>query len=87
MPSALITWQIDFNDVFWAKQARLFRTCKDERSFVSYLHVDDHDEFDEIDGLESLASSFDELDSLEFLASSFDELDGLEFLDSMVSMN
>ena len=35
-----------------------FWTCKDERSFVSYLHVDDHDEFDEMDGLEFLASSF-----------------------------
>ena len=44
---------------------------------MSYLRVDDHDEFDEIDGLE-FSSSFDEIDSLEFLASSFDELDGLD---------
>ena len=55
---------------------------------MSYLRVDDRDEFDELGGLEFLASSFDELDglassfneldSLEFLASSFDELNGLD---------
>ena len=76
----------DFNGVFWAKQADFeqnFWTCRHERSFVSYLRVDDHDEFDELAGLEFLASSFNELDSLEFLASSFNELNVLEFLDGL----
>ena len=54
---------------------------------MSYLRVADHDDFDEIDGLEFLASSFDEIDVLEFLASSFNELNVFEFLASMNSMN
>ena len=74
-----------------------FRTCKDERSFVSYLHVDDHDEFDEIDGLEFLASSFNELGVLggairphfrRFLGSTrprFDEFAGLLDLTSTIT--
>ena len=49
---------------------------------MSYLRVDDHDEFDELAGLEFLASSFDEINVFEFLASNFDEIDSLEFLAS-----
>ena len=69
-----------------------FRTLSyDDSSFESYLRVDGRDEFNEIDGLEFLASSFDEIDSLEIvrftMASSFNGLDVLELLASMNSMN
>ena len=71
----------DFNGVFWAKQADFrqnFRTLSyDDSSFDSYLRVDDHDEFDELNGLEFL----DGLTGLFDLT--FDGFSGLLDLDSM----